>query len=138
MNELLKKMNLKSTTWWLGCFNSVTWNKILSFSRLLSHFWIFPGSIIRLLHLTFPSINSTEYSRQPGLKESLRGYHYLLPASGTLLLDCQSQWQIVSPQSLFSTAFLYHFFFHVIHKSLLSGKSFMWHFIKCHFMSLIL
>lgn len=138
MKELLQKMNLKSTIWWLCSLNSVTWNKILSFCRLLSYFGMFPRSIIRLLLLTFPSIRYTEYSRQLVLKVSLRGYHYSLQESGILFSDCQSQWQIISPQSLFSTAFLYHFFFHVIHKSLLSGKSFMWHFIKCHFMSLII
>lgn len=137
MNELLKRMNLKSTAWWVGCFKCHMEQDFI-IQQLLSHSGIFPSSIIRLLHLTFLSINCTEHSRQPGLKESLRGYHYSLPASGILFLDCQSQWQIISPQSLLSTAFLYHFFFHVTYESLLPGKSFMWHFIKCHFMSLII
>lgn len=118
--------------------STLSWNKILSFSRLLSYFGIFPKSIIRLLLLMIPPINCTEYSRQLVWKVSLRGYHHSLPESGILFFYCQSQWQIISPQSLFSIALLYHFFFHVIHKSLLSGKSFTWHLIKCHFMSLII
>lgn len=131
-----EEYELQNLVAWL--FQHVTWNKILSCSRFLCYFGIFPRSVSRLLLLMFPSIHCTEYNRQLILEVSLRGYHYLLPESGMLFFDCQSQWQIISPQSFFSTAFFYHFFFHVIHKSLLSGKSFMWHFIKYHFISLII